>query len=269
LQRNKKRRTDNLKFLYLGKAIDEAELDNVTSAQVGVGIKINDSVSDVRQAIAFLQPPQAMNQGLTIESEDVRRNAREMVGLGRNQAGEYEMGRRSATEANVVSQSANLRLNRRQLSISYLYTEAFKKINAIIFKHWKSPRIAEIIGPDGTPEFMRYTGDALRAEYSYKVGFTVEPPETKQQRQQMALMAMQMAMQNPMLDPVGTAKYLASAFNDPEFSQMFKKGVLNGGTAPQPGQGMQGAIQSGQGGSGGGIPMGQNQQGMGMPAEVG
>jgi hypothetical protein len=267
LQRNKKRRTDNLKFLYLDKAIDEAELDNVTTAEVGVGIKVNATVPDVRQAIAFLQPPQAMNQGLTMEAEDVRRNARELVGLSSNQYGEYAGGRRSATEANVVQQSASMRLNRRQLAISYLYTKAFSKINPIIFKYWKSPRVAEIIGQDGAPVYLQYTGDALDADYSYKVGFTVEPPETKQQRQQTALMAFQMAMQNPLVDPQGAAKFLASAFNDPEFSAIFKQGVLNGGSAPQPGQGQPQleAPQAGQQQQG--VPLGQDQGGMAAGAE--
>jgi hypothetical protein len=262
LQATKKRRTDNLKFLYREDSIDEAELGNLTTAEVGVGIKIKKgSTSDIREAVAFLQPPQSMNQGLMMDAEGVRRNAREMVGLSSNQFGEYASGRRSATEAGLVGQHANLRLNRRQSKIAYLYTEVFRKINPIIFKYWKTPRVAQIVGEEGEATFVQFTGDQLDADYSYKVGFTIEPPQSKQDRKQTAFMALQLAMQNPLIDPQGAAKYLAAAFNDPEFSSIFKKGVLNGGSAPQPAAqgpaGLEGSNMQRQQ-----LPLGQNGGGM-------
>jgi hypothetical protein len=256
LQKNKKRRADLLKFLYAEGAISDSELDNLTSAEVGVGIKVKGGF-DIQKAVAFLQSPQGANQGLMMEAEDVRRNAREMVGLSSNQMGEYAGGRRSATEANVVSQHANMRLNRRQSKIAYLYENVFRKVNPIIFKYWKSPRVAEIVGPNG-PLFFDYTGDMIDADYSYKIGFTVEPPESLQQRKQAALMSMQIAMQLPGVNPQALSQYIAMAFNDPEFAQIFgqgQQGAMNGGNAPQPAQqaGLEGAI----GGAAGGNGMGQ------------
>lgn len=239
VQSTKQRRLSVLKFLYEENAIDPEELEKLISGEVGAGIRVNGGHS-LRDAVT----PFTMNNNnlmLNSEGEIVRRNAREIVGFSRNQIGEYETtGRRTATEVQEVSQSANLRMDRRQQGIRDAYVAWAERTNAMIFNFWKTPRVVQILGQQGLPEWVTVTGEYLNSKYSYDVGFTVNNTADMNQRRQLALQAYMQLSRDPRVDPSALAVYLVSAFNQADFSSIFRPEVLNGTQVSAGGQGARG-----------------------------
>lgn len=244
IQTTKNRRLQIVKFAYQTGMIDEDQLDRALSSDVGAAFKVNGPLQDSIQPFNFATPNMQLYQDAAV----VRENAREQVGFSKNQIGEYEVGgRRTAREVMEVAQSSGLRLDRRQNEVRRVYCEAFKIINRIIHENWKLPRLVEVVGEDGLPEWHNVTGDDLRGEYNYRLGFSIGGNESLAERRQTAMQLYQMMSQDPRFDPIATAQWLSRAINDPEFSATFAGGILNG-------QGQQGSVPSG-----GGTPFGGGQ----------
>lgn len=259
LQASRHRKLSNLRFLYGEDMLEEDELEKFLEGRQGACIKVNGG-TDIRNAIAPMQGPPDLQTGPAMEV--VRRDAREMAGFGRNQVGEYEStGRRTATEAQLVQQGAELRMDRRQGALAKLYTQIFRKINPIVQTYWTTPRWTQMIGQDGTQQFLQFLGPDMKGSYKYKVGFSVNPQESIQQRRQNAIQLFLALTQSPLVNPFAAARYLNSKYNDPEFTSLFQPGVLNGqlemqmamqGQAPDGGMAASGAgagkVSSGQNG---------------------
>lgn len=260
IQATKQRRSGVLKFIYGEDAFDEDELEKLLSADVGVAVKAKISATDLRNAIIpFSANP---NNQLQMDMEMTRRNAREMIGLSRNQFGEFDAStRRTATEAQIVNQSSNTRMDRRQAALARLYTRTFSKINPLLWKFWKTPQTVNVIGQDGQPMWLQVVGEMIKGEYKYNVGFSTAPAETIQSRRQQAFQMYMSLRQDPLIDPIGLAKFLNMQVNDTEFSDVFNKQALSGqgaaqgqapGGAPNGmGAGQAGAIAAPAGGGGG------------------
>ena len=129
--------------------------------------------------------------------------------------------------------------------------DLFKKINATVFSLWSGVQVIQALGEDGIPSWEYFVGTKLRGDYHYDVSFNAKPMESLSSRRREALQLFQVAAQMG-ADPQVLAKYLSSAFNDPEFSTLF------GGVPPQPVggqtdesgqpvQGVQGNVPGGQG----------------------
>lgn len=232
VQKAEQRRASTLKLLYDKKLIDSTALDKLMSARIGIGIPIDTTgvqEGDLRKAVMLFNP-QGVNQSLYQDEASVRAAALESSGMSSNQFGNYDAKtHRSATETNAVQQSSMLRLSRRGSLLRDCYTEVFEKINPIIFKFWTQPRIIELVGPNGQPYWVAATGEDMRGNYTIEVGMSSEPEMSKQSRQQMAVAMYQNLSQDPTVDQVQLRRYLAGAFNDVEFSSIFKPGVLEGG----------------------------------------
>ena len=222
LQNQKQRRIAVAKVLAEKGVLTEAEAMKLLSADVGVLVEVEGGRSVRDQLTTFNITPNPLSYQ---EAELTRRNAREAVGFSRNQLGEFEQsGRRTATEANIVEQKSERRLDRRQLRIRDLYLGAVKTINSIIFEFWKAPQKAQVVGSDGFEQWVQYTGQELKGKYDYELGFSNEPVTTASDRRQQALGVYQSMVADPQVDPVALRRYLAAAFNDAEFGRIFRPG---------------------------------------------
>lgn len=220
IQRQKHRRLSVLKLLVQEGAIEQTELDKLLSSEVGGVVKINQSVSDIRTAVTTFTP--SINNQLPIEEENVRRNSREMVGMSRNQLGEFESsGRRSATEAATVAQASNLRMDRRQSRVAKTYSDVIWVVNKLVSKFWTTPRTAMVMDPSGQQLWLNFTGADLVGDYRYKIRFSVESQQTPEGRRQEALSLYSALRADPMINPVELANVLSRAYNDPNLELVF------------------------------------------------
>ena len=256
LQGTKLRRSSIPKIIANEDAFDEGELDKLLTSDVRAVIKARGG-QNLRESLQLIQG-QSFDVGLSSEMERVRRDAREAIGLSRNQAGEFETtGRRTATEAGIVDRSARFRMGRRSATLGRSYEQVFYKINQIIFSYWKTPRVVELVNDSGAATWERFVGSDLKGDYSYSVDFTEEGTSTPGQRESEALQLYMALSQDPSIDPIELRRFLVRSFRDQGFKRLFPQGVENAALPPQvPGmQGGQGNLPVAQRGGGGvGMP---------------
>lgn len=248
IQGTKQRRANVLKFLYDVQQITKLELEKLLSADVGIAAGVTANKGDLRNVIIPLQMGQ--NQNLYQEADFVRSNARETTGFTRTQAGEYAGARTSAFEVQKVQAARDMRMSRRQGRIAGCYMESMRKVNEIIFKYWKTPRLIKTLDVNGIEQWMSYTGSALKGKYSYKLTFNSAPLETEDSRRQEASQAYMTLSQDPTVDPIALRRYLARSYRDIQFSSIFKPGILDQ-QPTQPGEAPAGAEQVQAGNTGG------------------
>lgn len=224
LQKQKQRRTSNVKFIYNEDALEPEEVEKALDAEVGVAIRANGG-TDLNNAIKTLTPFNNNNQ-LDLEAQAVRADARSLVGFSRNQSGEFQGGRTTATEALVVNEASNNRMTRRGIAVSDLYIKSFQVINSFVFKFWTLPKTIQVMDLSSVAEWITFTGSQLKGDYSYEILFSDAPTPSVEQRKAEALQIYPYLVQDPTVDQVQLRKYLTRAFNDPEFTSIFNKELL-------------------------------------------
>lgn len=137
--------------------------------------------------------PADMNAWSNIVVQDMQ----DMLGMGRNQMGQFDRGamggsgRRTATEADIVQQSSQMRVSERRDVVADSLQMVARRISQMVFKFWSAKKWARVSDPGGAVSWVQYTGEELRGEYD----FTIEPddalPMGKRQRRQDALQLFQ------------------------------------------------------------------------------
>ena len=211
LQGQKQRRSGVAKMIAQGDAFEQAEIDKLTSADVGVVVTTKPGVS-LAQAITTLQP--FNNSLLYQDAEFTRRASREMVGFSSNQFGEFDRSsRRSATEARIVADASNLRMDRRQTAVRDVYIKAMHRIGALIEQYWTLPQVIPYVGPDGAEKWATFTGPDLAGKYKCSLSFTSEPPPSPSQKKNQAVAKAQTLLQMG-ADPAAVGRYLVEQIGD-------------------------------------------------------
>ena len=159
------RRMSVLKLLVEKGALSEDDLDKLKSGEVGSIIEV---AGDVQQAIQDIKPH--LSNELPQFSNEVRRDIRETVGFSRNQMGDFDTSsRRTATEAEIVQQASQIRIDERRDMAADLLVEVTEKLNSYIFQYWQRPRVSQIVGQGGAQEWIEFTGPQIRGEYDLRV----------------------------------------------------------------------------------------------------
>ena len=185
-----------LKVIYdknlLGKDELAKFLDGDPKAAVGIDAGTQ---GDIRKVLALVQshvPPD-----LTIQSRETREDVRETLGFSRNQQGAFEStsGRRTATEAAIVKQASQIRIDERRDAMADILSKTMRTMNQYIFANWTEERVVDIVGPDGARHWVQFTGAELKGEYAYRINPEEAIPSDQQTRKQDAIQFIQLAMQ--------------------------------------------------------------------------
>ncbi len=247
IQASKNRRLGVLKFLYDEVAFDDEELAKLLTVDVGPAVRVKGGI-DIEKAIKVFNP-QTPNSFLYQDAESVRRSAREAVGFSRNQVGEFEQtGRRTATEAGIVQQGSELRMDFRQLAMRDLYVDSFELINSIIFKLWTRRSWAEVVGEDGAQKWEEFIGTSLKGDYQYDTQFSADNEKSRGALDAEALQYYGMFSQDPTVDPQALRSFVSNRLNNPELKGLFAQGGQNAN--------LRLPVQGGQQG-GAGVPQGR------------
>ncbi len=215
LQASKQRRINAQKYLVREGSMDPEELTKALSPNVGIAAFMK---RNSRPREDFVPVPQSNNVMLWQEAEAARRNSRESIGFSRNQLGEFDTAtRRTATEAGLVAQGSSKRMDKRQGAVSTLYQDVFRFLNQIVFTFWRTPKVIQV-APEQWPQF---TGEEIRAEYSYNIDFGQDRPRDPETRRAEAFQMYMAFRDDPLVDPVALRQYLARVFHDIEFGQIF------------------------------------------------
>lgn len=237
LQSEKQRRINNLKFIAAKGFMKRDALNRLISADVGA-IEVADQVEIQNKIVAF---PQGSNFEASMLSRDNREDAREAVGLSRNQMGEFDAAsRRTAREVSSVQFGSARRESLRSSVITSLYLQGIAKINQITFTLNQRPMYARV-----DREFVRFTPQEAQGDYLYDLSLSTKRNLSKAERKVEAIMTAIQFMQLPGANIQAIYEYMLDAANDPGFERLI----------PQPGNMQQGAMApqaptaaSGQGG---------------------
>jgi hypothetical protein len=212
-QQEKQRRISILRFIAAARFMEPEKLDKLLSGDVGaVEFAETQEVKD-----KIVPVPTGNMLDFTIQSNQNRTDARSVVGMSRNQAGEFDAGtRRTKGEAMLVAMGSQRRESPRVQMVRDLYLETMEKVNRIVFAFWKNPR--SVLTDQG---WQRFTGDEVQGDYLYELSLTAKRDLSKSERKVEALMMLGQLM--PLLqgaDPNRIFEYLSNAANDPAFEKL-------------------------------------------------
>lgn len=236
-QSEKQRRISILRFIAAKGFMKPETLQNLISGDVGA-VEFAEVMESLKDKIMAMPTGNLLD--FTLQMNQVRMDARSMIGTSRNQAGEFDAGtRRTKGEAMLVAQGSARRQTPRVAMVRDLYLDAIVKLNKVIFSYWTFPR-SVMVGR----EWVRFTGAEIQGDYLYDISLTQKRVISKAERKVEAIMMLAQLM--PFLqgaDPNQVFEYLSNAANDPAFERLlgFTRGKGN--------RGAQGAQQGGGGGA--------------------
>jgi hypothetical protein len=237
----KNRRYNVLKFLYQQGCVTKEALDLLMSDDpndTGAGISVN---SDTLASAILPLMPHNLTADLEKDKQMVLSDNRETVGVSRNNAGEYiPMTSKTATEANLVQQGSDIRIDERRDIVADLLVNIIAKFNQMVFKFWTTERVVEIAGPTGQKNWIQYTGDQLKGEYFLSIDPDSGVPVSKRLRYEQAFKMFESFNNDPLIDQVGLRKIVLNQFEwiDPTatlLSQEPTGGMTPPGQNPLPG----------------------------------
>lgn len=215
----KHRRLSLVKMLAKRDALTPDEMAKLTDESVDPVVQVDGSpMGDVR-------PMEAANipQGLVTMDALVERDVQEILGLGANQFGEYAPGSadRSATEANIVNQATQIRMDERRDTVADLMVSLMEQTHQIIFNRWSEDQIVDLVGPGGVQIWVKFRPEELRnGGYNVMIDPDSSLPETKERKEQKAVQVYGLLSKNPLIDPHRLTGYLLRALHGAEFDDM-------------------------------------------------
>ena len=226
------RRLSTIKALIRRGAMLPEEAEKLLNSDI---LAIAWTEEDPDRSVKILQAadiPQAL-----LKSEiSVMNDVRETMGFSRNEFGEFQGGRESptATETKIVKQASDIRVDERRDMLADLLVEITNDINTIIFKHWNKEQVVEVSGPAGIPIWVKFRPTMLkRGKYEVKVDPDSSIPETKELREQKALVVYEQFKMNPLIDPQKLTEYLLHEMHGVHFDDMMRGIPQGGGMSPE------------------------------------
>ena len=215
------RRVSINKYIMKKGAISPDNMTKLNSDEVNAIIELDEdrNISDI-QKIEAADIPAGLMKTAALEDQAVQ----EILGLGVNQFGEYAPGSsdRSATEANIVNQSAMIRTDERRDVCADVIVELVEQMNHLILNRWSDQeQIVDILGPEGAQLWVSFKPIELRSlDYDVKVDPDSSTPETREYRQQKAAMIFKTFYQDPLIDQVKLHKFVLGEVGGPSMTDM-------------------------------------------------
>lgn len=206
------------KILARSGTISESEIDKLLSEDLGAVVEVQDNP---KESVMTLQP--AIPMEFMAIAEEILRDARTTLGFSRNELGEYEKGRKTATEVQAVSQGSQIRTDERRDMLADILENIISRFNDYIFDEqigWSQNKVIDIVGPDFQRYWVTFTGSQLRGEYRYQIDPESSlPTSTEQRRSEVDYLYRALGTgQNPLINPYEMTKLLLAQFDyiDPD-----------------------------------------------------
>lgn len=251
----KHRRVSLIKVIAKIGAMSPDEMEKFSSEQVSPVI-LAESINDIKVMEAANIP-----QGLLTMDALVERDVQEILGLGANQFGEYAPGSadRSATEANIVNQATQIRMDERRDAVADLIVDLVNQVHPTIFNRWTEEQVIDLVGPGGVKIWVQFRPEELKhSGYNVSVDPDSTLPETKAAKEAKAIQVYTLLSKNPLIDPHKLTNYLLRNFHGAEYDDML--------ASPETAQQLAGAAANQVPGLTPGTPMNPGQYAQLLPA---
>ena len=203
----KHRRTLYAKILAKEGVLSDDKIELLQSEDVQAVIKVAGELSDV----TYLSHDINILTMLMSNKNDVMSSIRETLGFSRNQLGDFQSrrGDTSATEAAIVQEGSEVRIDERRQDVADMLVGAVNMINETIFDFWQGDQLVELVGPGGADIWVKFNPSALNlGRYVAKVDPDSSAPQTREVRESKALQVYSVLKENPLIDPVKLTQYL-------------------------------------------------------------
>lgn len=217
----KHRRISLIKIMYEKGAITEEQMSKLLSEDVGAGVEINEGFTGKVTPIAAGTIPQELIQAKQLVVQDIR----DQMGFSRNQMGEYQSrrGDTSATEAAIVQQASEIRIDERRDAIADVLVELMEEVQATIFTRWTEMQVLQVVGPGGVPVWVQARPSMLAlSRYKLRVDPDSGVHRERQQREQRAIALYQLLKTNPIIDPFKLTQYLLTEIEGVEMDDLMR-----------------------------------------------
>lgn len=241
-QAEKQRRINVVRFITDETSMSDDEINKLLSGDVGAvaRAKTQRPLKDV-----FVPFPKGDNLDLMAHAAFVRQDARDAIGMSRNQLGEFDTSsRRTATESGIVQQGAQNRQSRRTDAMIKLYLLTLKKVIALITRFWTMPHTVRV-----NDKWVFFTGDMLRGEVNFDMSLSTKRHLSMTDRKGEALALLANLAQYPGANLPAIEQYVTRVSSDPTFASFFlstaqQKGLGEAPSGPNAGttQGLNQAI---------------------------
>jgi|SRR5215469_1594563 len=217
------------KFLYNLGSISPDELDKLLADDnINNGIAVSD-INGVRPLEAGNLPP-----GLVEGKQLIGQEVQEALGLGVNQFGEYAPGSadRSATEANIVNQAMQIRMDERRDVVADLIVNLIQDLNDDIAEYWGQEMVQDVAGPAGIPIWIKFQPELLaNSQWDVKVDPDSMVPMTKQYKEQKAMQVYQAFGQDPTVNHQELVRWVLSEMYGTDADSILLNPAMN--TSPE------------------------------------
>lgn len=220
-QQMKHRRVTLVKVLIKQGGMDQEEAEKLVSEDVQAVAFVKGNIANDVKVIQQSTIPQE----LFVAAEQVLQDTRETLGMSRNQFGEFNSrsGDTTATEATIVRQAMDIRVDEKRDAVADLMVEVVRTVHVMLFDNWGEEQIVDVVGPGGVPVWVRMRPELLKSgRYNIRVDPDSALPETKQLREQRALVLFQQLKTNPLIDPIKLTQYLLHELQGPQFDDMMR-----------------------------------------------
>ncbi len=227
----KHRRMSLIKILVKENAMTHEEAEKLVSEDIGAVVFIK---GDPRSSVENFDAG-GIPRELFASAEMTMQDTRETVGFSRNQFGEFNSrsGDTTATEANIVKQASEIRVDERRDLAADLLQEVGTHMHGLMFENWGTDQVVDVIGPGGVPIWVEFRGELLK---NGRYNVTVDPdsavPESRELRERRAVEAYSILKENPLIDPVNLTQFLLTELKGVEFDEMMKQLPAQPGVSP-------------------------------------
>ena len=184
------RRVAILKFLIKAGAMKPSDIDKLLDEDVKAAVFVNSEAGPLRDTVITMgaEGTAAILQEMQFSINAAREDVREVIGMGRNQLGEFDAKtHRTKFEAAVVQGVSSIRIDERRDMLGDMTINIVKNFNRYMFRHWTAKRLQQILGPDGGRYWVEFTGKELESEYIYSLSAADAVPVSQATEKQNAL----------------------------------------------------------------------------------
>ena len=101
--------------------------------------------------------------------------------------------------------------------------ELIENNHEVIFNHWGPEEVVDLVGPGGSKIWVQFSGELLKGgEYSVVVDPDSAVPQSRQAREQKALIIYEQFKANPLIDPTKLTQYLLHEMHGAQFDDMMR-----------------------------------------------
>jgi hypothetical protein len=211
------RRKENTKWVAKKNTLPSEEKKKFEDGKPGLLVEINGNPQSDIMAVTS-----QMSGDIYKVGQDLRNDIQDILALGKNQTSQELGKRKTAHEAQIIDQYAQLRSDERRDIVGDFIERAVKDVNKLIFKFWDTPTVIQYIGDEGK-EWDTWTGEDLQGDYAISIVPNSTLPHTKDEFRKKVQELYQLLAGNPFVNVKELTRVLLDSYEEFDTDKLLLK----------------------------------------------